>query len=201
MRKLCKTLDKIGRIDDTYVSVFTRFADDLDPIRQEIKKLIALLKTIIHDSPHPSPHLAAPKPPPTLREITNEQRRPPPRSRATSAPCRDQDADELLSQHLTSTALLTPPSEADLAPHWKRVLSERHPIETLYVGRAEVYVFSEALQQAKKCGAVAKATQEVARGLAGRAEEWQVVWEDWWEVWHGWCKERKRSEREEEEEY
>lgn len=64
-----------------------------------------------------------------------------------------------------------------------------------------MYVFSEALQQAKKCGAVAKATQEVARGLAGRAEEWQVVWEDWWEVWHGWCKERKRSEREEEEEY
>ncbi len=200
MQKLYKTLDKIGRIDDNYVSVFTRFAEELDPIRQEIKKLINFLKEIIQDGNSLDPNTVAPRTPNSLRDITNEQPRPRHR-RGNPRNCGGQDSDEVLSQHLTETALLTPPSEPDLAPHWKQVLSDWHPIEDLFVGRAELQVFSEALHHAKKCAAFAKTTQELASALAVQAEERQAMWEDWWEVWHGWNNEKKRREREDEEEY
>lgn len=62
-------------------------------------------------------------------------------------------------------------------------------------------VFREALHYAKKCAAAARATQEVASGLARLAEERQGVWEEWWETWNGWDHDKKRREREEEEEY
>lgn len=201
MQKLYKTLDRIGRIDENYVSVFTRFAEDLGSIRQELRKLVNLLKEIVQDGNSLDYNKISPGRPHSLRDVTNGQPRPRHRRRS-SAICRnEEDATELLSQHLTETALLTPPSEPDLAPHWKHVFSDWHPIEDLYVGRAEILVFSEALHQARKCAAVAKATQELASELAEMAEEQRVIWEEWWEVWQGWNNEKKKTEREDEEEY
>lgn len=200
MQKLYRTLDKIGRIDENYVSVFTRFAEDLDPVRQEIRKLINLLKEILQDGNSLDPDTVTSITPGSLRDITNEQNSPRHR-RGSPRTCLDQNADEILSHHLTETALITPPSEPDLAPHWKQVLSEWHPIDDLYVGSAELFVFSETLHRAKKCAALVKSTQELASRLAVMAEEKQVVWEDWWEVWRGWNNEKKRRERDEAEEY
>lgn len=201
MQKLYKTLDKIGRIDDNYVSVFTRFAEDLGSIRQELRKLVNLLKEIVQDGNSLDSSKISSGTANSLRDITNGQPRPRHRRRSHDICHNEDDATEILSQHLTETALITPPSEPDLAPHWKHVFSDWHRIEDLYVGRAENLVFSEALHQAKKCAAVAKATQELASGLAEMAEERHVMWEEWWEVWEGWNKEKKRREREDEEEY
>lgn len=201
MQRLYRTLDKIGRIDDNYVSVFTRFVEDLESIRQEIRKLLNLLKEIIHDGNSCDSNKISPGTPISLRDITNGQPRPRHRRESLGICLNEDDTAEVLAQHLTETALHTPPAEPDLAPHWKHVFSDWHPIEDLYVGRAELYVFREALHHAKKCAAVAKVTQELASGLAEMAEERRVMWEKWWEVWRRWNDEDKNREREDEEQY
>ena len=204
-RKLYKALSKIGRIDGNYAHVFVRIFEDLKPVAMELRNFVHRLLQICREGNTLTIKADSENDTESVRsEITKTQTDNSKGDLATNTL-----NDFILQTAEPNASLYSLPFETYLAnipgprdpstPHWKHALASRHPVENLYVGEAELRVFANTKDLAKKAMRELRKTLELLETMSQLTDDTQVVWEGWWARWEAWDERVKRHREAKEE--
>ncbi|MCJ1422320.1 hypothetical protein MMC29_000200, partial [Sticta canariensis] len=185
--RIRRWLSRIGEIDDLYCATFNPLIEELRRVAEALDELAVFLNAICSEG--------------NLRPFDDTRKR----TRASSTDTTSFDGDSPSHSRFRYNPInigsasspprprssSLPPLPSMQSPHpttvpWKVTLSNRYPMESLYVSAAELEVFCTVLSTARTAKETVEQAQKLCHDREVMANDMQQVYEEWEEKCLDW---------------